>query len=239
MRIAALSDLHGTLPEIGECDLCLIAGDVMPLSIQHLSSPSIAWLFKEFLTWLKNIPCRSIYMVAGNHDKIAETNYPVMKALEYLTDFKFTYLQNTSDTFVTDEQSLNIYGSPQCHKFGNWSFMHEEPFLDGLYSRVPDDIDIWITHDTPKLGDLDLLPPSQWNPTTVHAGGESLAKWIIKKRPKLVICGHLHTCKSKILNIKGILIVNVSILNNSYENVYKPTYIEYTNGEFKILDSQD
>lgn len=238
IRIAAISDLHGTLPEINKCDLCLIAGDVIPLSIQRNRIESVIWLFKTFLHWVNQLPCKEVFMIAGNHDFEMEKNYPVMKALEYLSGFKLTYLQNNYTTFRADDgQDIKVYGSPQCHKFGNWAFMYDESYLEGLYSQVPSDIDIWLTHDTPKIGDLDLLPPSQWNKEPLHAGGESLAKAIQTKQPKLVVCGHLHTCATKYERNNNTQLVNVSILNNSYQHIYKPTYINYANGKINILDS--
>lgn len=237
MKIAAISDLHGTLPEINECDLCLIAGDIIPLNVQRDRTESIIWLFKTFLPWIKELPCKEVFMIAGNHDFEMERNYPVMKALEYLSDFKLTYLLNDCAEFVLSGEKIRVYGSPQCHLFGHWAFMYNELYLGGLYSQVPDDIDIWLTHDTPKIGDLDLLPPSQWNKEPIHAGGESLAKAIQIKQPKLVVCGHLHTCVSKYERNDNTQLVNVSILNNAYQHVYKPTYIEYTNDEINILDS--
>lgn len=227
MKICAISDLHGTLPEIKECDLCLIAGDIVPLDIQRDRTQSIVWLFKTFLPWLKELPCQEVFIVAGNHDFEMEKNYPIMKALEYLSNFKLTYLKNDCAIFrANDEQNIKVYGSPQCHKFGNWAFMHEESFLEGLYDCVDDDIDIWLTHDTPALGDLDLLPPSQWNPEPIHAGGKSLAAAIERIKPRYVFCGHLHTCKDKYLKVNKTEVYNVSILNNSYAHVYEPTYVE-------------
>lgn len=237
MKIAAISDLHGTLPTIEKCDVCLIAGDIIPLDIQNIKAASIAWLFKHFLAWIKDLPCNNVYMVAGNHDKIAEVDYPVMKALEYLSNFKLTYMLNTSETItLEDGEDVNIYGSPQCHTFGSWSFMYDESYLLDLYSKVPKQTDIWLTHDTPKLGDLDLLPPSRWNPNSEHAGGWCLANAILNIKPRLVICGHLHTCKEKVLKIDNTLICNVSILDNEYNHVYEPTYIEYTSNNIKIIN---
>lgn len=237
IKIVAISDLHGTLPKIDECDLCLIAGDIIPLDIQNNRTSSIVWLFKTFLPWVNQLPCKEVFIVAGNHDLELEKNYPVAKALEYLSDFKLTYLLNDCAEFVLGDEEIKVYGSPQCHKFGNWAFMHDESYLEGLYSQVPSDIDIWLTHDTPKIGDLDLLPPSQWNKEPLHAGGESLAKAIQTKQPKLVVCGHLHTCATKYERNNNTQLVNVSILNNSYQHVYKPTYINYANDKINILDS--
>lgn len=227
IKVCAISDLHGTLPEIEDCDLCLIAGDVVSLDVQRDRTQSIVWFFKVFLPWVKELPCKEVFMVAGNHDFELEKDYPVAKALEYLSNFKLTYLKNDCATFRMDDgQSLKVYGSPQCHKFGNWAFMHDESFLEGLYQYVDADIDIWLTHDTPAIGDLDLLPASQWNPQPTHAGGKSLAKRIEEIQPKYVFCGHLHTCKDKYMQVGKTEIYNVSILNNSYAHVYEPTYVE-------------
>lgn len=65
-----------------------------------------------------------------------------------------------------------------CLGIGHYS----EEFLEGLYNQVPNDI--WLTHDTPALGDL--LPPSQ---ESIHAGGQSLAEAIQRIKPRYVFCG--------------------------------------------------
>lgn len=227
ITVCAVSDLHGILPEIKPCDICIIAGDVVPLAIQGRKTQSIVWFFKTFLPWIKELPCENVYMVAGNHDFLLEYDYPLAKALEYLSDFKLCYLLNNTETYLADDgEEYIIYGSPQCHQFGNWAFMYSESYLDGLYNNVAEGVDIWITHDTPKLGDLDLLPPSQWNSESVHAGGESLAKAILEVKPSYVFCGHLHTCKDKFYQVDNTKIYNVSILDNGYNNVYEPTYVE-------------
>lgn len=76
------------------------------------------------------------------------------------------------------------------------------------------------------LGDLDLLPPSQWNPQATHAGGLALANAIKRIDPRYVFCGHLHTCKDKYFKINNTELYNISILNNEYKEVYEPLYLE-------------
>lgn len=88
--------------------------------------------------------------------------------------------------------------------------MQSEEWLKDYY-----DTDIILTHDTPMLGDLDLLPPSQWNPKATHAGGKSLADAICRVQPRYVFCGHLHTCKDKYLK-----------LDDNYKEIYKPLYLD-------------
>ena len=41
MKICAISDIHGYLPKMEECDVVCICGDILPLSIQHNLKASI------------------------------------------------------------------------------------------------------------------------------------------------------------------------------------------------------
>lgn len=226
-KICALSDLHGHLPNIKPCDLVLIAGDIVPLNVQSNHSAGVLWFLNEFSNWIKYLPCDEVLMIAGNHDKLLERASFIAHAVEMQTDYKLTYLEGFTYDYVNKEGShYKIYGSPYCHKFGNWAFMQSEAWLKGYYENIPNDTSIILTHDTPMLGDLDLLPPSQWNPESIHAGGQSLAEAIKRIEPRYVFCGHLHTCKDKYLKLNNTEIYNVSILNNNYQEVYEPLYLD-------------
>ena len=69
MKCVALSDLHGDLPEdIPECDIVIIAGDILPLNIQRDKIKSTAWLCNEFKNWCNFLKCSKVIFIAGNHD---------------------------------------------------------------------------------------------------------------------------------------------------------------------------
>ena len=68
MKIAAISDLHGYLPEIEECDVLCICGDITPLEIQRNYLKTEEWITEIFLTWIKKLPCDKVFLVGGNHD---------------------------------------------------------------------------------------------------------------------------------------------------------------------------
>lgn len=227
MKLAAISDLHGVLPNIEECDLLLIAGDIIPLNIQNNHTKGLLWFLEDFTNWINSLPCKQVVMVAGNHDKLLERASFVAHAVEDKTNDKLVYLNGTTYDYI-DEYNFHykIYGSPFCHRFGSWAFMESESWLEGYYSNIPSDTHIILSHDTPMLGDLDLLPPSQWNPQATHAGGLALANAIKRIDPRYVFCGHLHTCKDKYFKINNTELYNVSILNNEYKEVYEPLYLE-------------
>ena len=73
MKIVALSDLHGTLPTfVPECDVVVIAGDILPLNIQRKIDESICWLCNDFKDWANKLECQKVVFIAGNHDFVFE-----------------------------------------------------------------------------------------------------------------------------------------------------------------------
>ena len=62
MKIVAMSDLHGYLPEIPACDLLLIAGDICPLG-NHKPAFQAEWLDTTFRRWLESL--RQVGKVIG------------------------------------------------------------------------------------------------------------------------------------------------------------------------------
>ena len=58
IKICGISDMHGTLLDIPECDILCICGDILPLDIQRNIDQSIAWLAGPFQKWLLDAPCK-------------------------------------------------------------------------------------------------------------------------------------------------------------------------------------
>lgn len=221
MKVCAISDLHGKLPKIEECDVVLIAGDIVPLYLQFKMSSSTVWFLNDFVEWIKELPCKQVYMVAGNHDFVLEKAPFIGYAIEELVPYKFNYLKGGQVYEIPfEDNTYTIYGTPYCHQFGEWAFMETEGWLQGYFYNIPYKIDIILSHDTPYLGDLDLLPNGK------HVGGLSLANAIKEKKPRYVFCGHLHECKDKYLKLGRTEIYNVSILDDKYHMRYQPTYVE-------------
>lgn len=196
MRILATSDLHGSLPEIDPCDILLIAGDVCPdyltqrldggrSRINRGEVRQKAWLNKKFRAWLEEVPAKHIVGIAGNHDFIFESP---MKPPD---DLPWHYLQDSE----IELEGLRIYGTPWVPNLPFWAFCGGERACHGRFERIPDDIDILMSHG-PMYGYGDQIGNSallkSWEDPDGHVGCGAMLDQVTRIRPKVFVCGHIH-----------------------------------------------
>lgn len=194
MRVVATSDFHGTLPEIPECDLLLIGGDVCPVW-DHNRQFQADWLRSEFAEWLDAQVAQVIVGVAGNHDFVLQDSPKLGYSLPWV------YLNNETATVSVSERDavrdVKIYGTPYSNKFGGWAFMQPERELGLIYRDIPRDVEIIITHG-PPFGFGDEVPGKVWSGakwTNERVGSTSLANQLfydVWENLKLVTFGHIH-----------------------------------------------
>ena len=227
MKLIAISDLHGNLPVIEEnADILIIAGDISPLYIQGRKPDMISWLKNEFIDWINSLNVETVYLIAGNHDWVFE-NCSEMLPLELriLSNNKLVYLCNEETKYYDSEgKEWKIFGTPYCHQFGNWAFMRDDDTLEEIYKAIPKDIDILISHDAPYgVADI-LLQPEYY--TGKHIGNKPLSKEILKKAPKIVCHGHLHSTSREFEEWGYSKVINCSILDEHYNPIYAPITFE-------------
>lgn len=212
MIIAATADLHGYLPEIPECDILLIAGDVCPSS-NHRRDFQANWLSGHFRPWLESLPAKEIVWTAGNHDFVLQDmNIKKRSALGG------HYLDN--EEIVID--GFKIWGSPMSPTFGNWAFMRDDAGLGEIWEKIPKDTDILMVHG-PIYGYGDtVLWPMGRDP---HVGSQTLRNRLTYTHfdnLRLFVCGHIHESQGGEWFIGGdnaFEVVNVSYVNENYEPV--------------------
>lgn len=228
MKIVAISDLHGYLPEIEKCDMLIIAGDISPILIQGNISAMTEWLFGEFMEWINKLPCDDVVLVPGNHDFWFERNKkgPRITSLIVETKAKLSCLFNTSKTFYDENANkITIFGTPYCSIYGNWPFMREDSVLEQKFSQIPEDIDILVSHDPPfGICDIDICHDA---PYKGHIGNKPLSIALMRVKPKYVICGHIHTGEHFPITIYGTTYVNVSLLDEKLNLKYNPYIFNY------------
>ena len=224
MKICAISDLHGYLPELKPCELVLICGDSVPLEYQASSKKTKKWYDTTFRKWTGELPCDKVLFIAGNH----ELHFPGKKIIYeslFSKDDKITYLCHSEYIHKSkDGKEYKIFGTPYCKQFMNWAFMYPNEELEKIFKNIPNDLDILISHDNPYgYGDI-VLQECPWADGS-HIGNIPLAKAIEEKQPKYQFNGHLHSCDHSLIMIGNTKHYNCSIKDEQYNPVYEPLYL--------------
>lgn len=81
--------------------------------------------------------------------------------------------------------AFKVFGSPYSQFQGEWAFGYETSNATALWSQIPLDADVIVTH-TPPRSHCDQKP----NGTFV--GCDALRQALSRVRPLLAICGHVH-----------------------------------------------
>lgn len=222
-RIAAISDLHGKFPEIEECDILLICGDIVPLHYQSNTIATESWYLSKFLPWCRDIKAKNVVFIAGNHEVAFEKIEQYLKTFfNNWKQFNIYYLNNET----IEINGIKIFGTPYCKKFGNWAYMKSPEELTAVFSEIPENIDILMSHDAPKLGNCGVITEG-WN-EGVDAGNVQLAQAIIDKKPKINVHGHIHSSPRGPIQVNETTqVFNVSYLNEYYEPTHPVLYFDY------------
>ena len=205
-----MSDLHGKILEvqIPKCDVLVVAGD--------LSMNGNAWWFLNFFVPVmetnKNQFDKCI-VVFGNHDDKIDLGDIYKEGIPDYIEILF----GTSIKY----KGKKFFGNPYCKsspEIIDSLLNREEEVLKDIYSEIPEDTDVLITHQ-PPYGYGDTVKNQSY-----HLGSESLMDRIRIVKPDIHIFGHIHTGKKYEEN-NGTKFYNVSVLDEYYNVAYKPTII--------------
>lgn len=225
MKICAISDLHGYLPEIDMCDLVLICGDIVSLHSQRYPKSCKTWYLDWFEPWVNELPCDKVLFIPGNHECGVEGHEDFYK--EYFGKYnKATILiHEPYEYFDIIGKSYKIFGTPYCKIFGNWAYMRPNSDLKERFSEIPEGLDILLTHDV-AYGYADQSLQDIGYGTDEHFGTIELRDAILEKKPKLHLSGHIHSADHNLVMIGDTKHYNVSYLNEKYNPTFKPLYLD-------------
>lgn len=207
MKIACFADTHRCIEglDIPNGDVVICAGD-------FCNSGSLEDVI-AFNGWFSRLPCRHKILVAGNHDVCFENNLAVAKTF---LNKNIIYLQDEA----IEIEGVKFYGSPWQLPFMNWAFNLPEDELHKKFERIPDDVDILITH-SPPYGILDSTPAKK------DLGSRALLEKVYKVKPRYHVFGHIHHGYGKYVDkTHNITFINASLLDEGYNFVNKPVVIE-------------
>jgi Icc-related predicted phosphoesterase len=153
----------------------------------------------SFNTWLGTLPHKHKIVVNGNHECNAVWKREVSQHLSNAT------------VLVQEEatvENLRIFGTNFFWPMGSGP--------NPNYTQIPEGLDILITHG-PVKGFVDN-----------NCGCPSLADFVRKLRPRLVICGHIHGAHGVVEGdgeFQGITFVNAAICKNGYTIGWEPVVV--------------
>lgn len=226
MKITAISDLHGFLPELPGGDLLLICGDFLPLKIQRSTSKSKKWIMNQWWEWTTTLPYDKIIFICGNHEVALEHHTLWLKEL-FGYNCKCTYLEDE----LYEYKGLKIYGTPWCNIFYNWAFMINEEGLIAKYSLIPEGLDILLTHDAPEQNEVGFIHNSPYVNGVVDASNKTLSYFVRERSPKYHFCGHIHSGNHEMNKVDDTYFANVSYVDESYNPTNSPLNITITDKE--------
>jgi len=221
MKLTIISDTHGKHKHItGDLpggDLLLHAGDFMNSGYNPMEAI-------EFFKWFDNIGNYDTkVLIAGNHDRWMQDKSEEARGI--LTGHKtIEYIQDELITIQDgDGPEIKIWGSPWQPEFYNWAFNlpRNGEELKAKWDMIPEGIDILITHG-PAWGILDDVEGRRGD----HLGCELLAERIKQIKPKIHICGHIHTGHGHYYD-GHTHYFNASALNERYLYSHNPWIIDW------------
>jgi Icc-related predicted phosphoesterase len=230
MKITFISDTHNKHSQVTSSlpggDLLIHAGDMSSMGRRNE--------VQQFLEWFNGLDnyTHKIF-IAGNHDWGFQDD-PKMCQEQLELYNKVTYLQDNLEVIGEDyETAVKVYGSPWQPEFYNWAFnlprMGWE--LEVKWNDIPMNTDILVTHG-PALGQLDTVVGQG-----VPLGCELLAERIKVVKPKIHVCGHIHTGYGYKF-VDGTHYFNAAVLDERYTFTQKPMTVEWNpkTNELEFVD---
>ena len=247
MKVCAISDLHGNLPDLPPCDVVCICGDIVPLWVQKSFEKSISWLAGPFQNWALNLQCEKVIMIWGNHDFIGERLYKYGANInndpqwysgmsgKAQAEFLFMNDEDGKIRILCDEKyeynNKVFYGTSWCPSLKSWAFYADSDTLKEKFSKIPYETHVLLTHCPPKYGQQGIVLQQQnWN-FGRDFGCEELQEainktFMLNSSTTHILSGHIHSGCHNWERLGGYSYRNVSLLNEDYEIAYKPLEFE-------------
>ena len=216
MKITFISDTHnkhnhltskGMGNILGSGDVLVHAGDITSMGKQHE--------IQNFLNWFARTDFKHKIFIAGNHDFGFEHGFEIDQEFK---DMGVIYLQDSEVTI----DGVKFYGSPWQPEFYDWAFNlpRQGVELQDKWNMIDDDTDILITHG-PAWGYVDRVVGR-----SEHLGCELLTNRIMAFKPKIHICGHIHSGYGYTTN-GDTHFINAAVLDERYEFTQNPLTFDW------------
>ena len=230
MKLVIISDTHNLHDELD-----LPVGDVLI----HCGDYSYSGQDNEvisFLTWMQE-QTKKYRLVIGGHGNHELGPY---EDREHFNELKTVFAPDViwphMRVFTDPVTSLNFFFSPYVTTInGRWAFEASSSEYQEIVKRIPDYVDILISHGPPyNILDTFVRHSIDWDSQQndyAHStrefkiGSKVLAERIKEIEPKLVCFGHCHENGGQTVKIGGTIYVNGAVLNENYEIANEPVIV--------------
>ncbi|XP_014560712.1 hypothetical protein COCVIDRAFT_34373 [Bipolaris victoriae FI3] len=199
-RIVCVSDTHNQTPKLPCGDVLIHAGD--------LTNQGSYSELKKAVEWIERQDFEAKIVVAGNHEITLDAPFfnknkgswkwpgdqdPTACKKLLVESKSITYLEHTTTTVELTSPNgpgtrFTVFGSPYTPQQANWAFQYRAEEAEDVWNKIPDGVDIVVTHTPPK-GHCDGSAEASRDG---REGCPALLRRLSKIRPKLSICGHIH-----------------------------------------------
>jgi Icc-related predicted phosphoesterase len=213
-KVTLISDTHCKHKQLSDDlpggDILIHAGDISSMGYKHE--------IQNFCKWFNNLSQYTTKIfIAGNHDwGFQDNSEEIAEVVKFYKNI--TYLQDDLYCIGDDYASMiKIWGSPWQPEFYNWAFNlpRNSPEMWEKWLMIPENTDILITHG-PAHGVLDRVIGG-WE----NLGCEMLAQRIKDVKPKIHVCGHIHSAYGYQF-VDGTHYFNAAVLGEDYRYHNKP-----------------
>ena len=119
---------------------------------------------------------------------------------------------------------LKFYGTPWCLKNRPGRFEGTEETLKEYFSNIPKNLDVLISHSPPYIPGEKIDDRGDG----LHEGSKELTEAILDKKPRLVVCGHVHSGSRKPAELGDSKVMNVSRVDHDRsEEAHRPHIIHF------------
>jgi len=204
LRLVIISDTHGFhgFP-VPPGDVLIHAGDGCA---RGTLAEAQAWA-----SFLRGLPHRHKIVIAGNHDRVFESDFAEAKRAFAGLDF----LHDTG----CEREGVQFWGAPWQPWFLSWAFnLPRGPELAAKWALIPDATDVLVTHG-PPMGILDETYAGE------PVGCEDLRRAVSRVRPRVHVFGHIHEGYGT-ERIDETLFVNASVCTLAYKPTNAPIVVD-------------
>lgn len=218
-RITFISDTHNKHKQITNDlpggDIIIHAGDISSMGYKHE--------IEQFCKWFDGLNQYDFKVfIAGNHDWGFQNK--TEDVMQIVNSYKnIDYLQDDSVQVGEDmDKLIKIYGTPWQPEFYNWAFNLPRKGIElaEKWGQIPKNTDILITHG-PAWGYVDKVIGRYEN-----LGCELLVDRIKTIKPKIHVCGHIHSGYGYVFD-GDTHYINASVLSEEYKYTNKPLTVDW------------